>query len=141
MDLNTKAQWHVDFNGGIVPVFETPNGDLIKESGVIMQLAHDLACGNSENSGSNMKKLWPEDPIEAAKMRLRMEDFDKLLPAFFPVLMSRGEDDDKIKAFGETLHLHEQLATQSNGKWLDGSEEITMFDIHVVPMWEWMCSF
>ena len=35
MDLNQKAQWHLDFNGGMVPVLETPQGDLIKESGII----------------------------------------------------------------------------------------------------------
>lgn len=35
MDLNEKAQWHKDFNNGFVPVLETPEGTLIKESGVI----------------------------------------------------------------------------------------------------------
>jgi glutathione S-transferase len=35
MDLNQKAQWHLDFNGGMVPVLETPQGDLIKESAII----------------------------------------------------------------------------------------------------------
>jgi len=39
MDLNKKAQWHLDFNGGLVPILENPNGDLIKESGIIAQFA------------------------------------------------------------------------------------------------------
>lgn len=41
MDLNEKAPWHVEFNGGMVPVLETPAGDLIKESGIIAIFAHE----------------------------------------------------------------------------------------------------
>jgi len=41
MDLNKKAQWHLDFNGGLVPVLETTTGDLIKESGIVAQFAID----------------------------------------------------------------------------------------------------
>ena len=39
VDLNEKAQWHLDANGGASPLLETPAGDLIPESGVIMQWA------------------------------------------------------------------------------------------------------
>jgi hypothetical protein len=35
MDLNAKAQWHLDFNGGMVPILETTDGTLIKESAII----------------------------------------------------------------------------------------------------------
>ena len=34
LDLNEKAQWHVDFNGGMIPVLEAPSGELIPESGI-----------------------------------------------------------------------------------------------------------
>ena len=79
MDLNTKAQWHLDFNGGMVPVLETPSGILIKESQVIMNVAHDLV--KTKQSGTHL--LWPEDPIDSALMRLRMEDFSKICPPVF----------------------------------------------------------
>jgi len=39
MDLNEKAQWHIDFNGGSVPVLETTTGVLVPESGIIAQWA------------------------------------------------------------------------------------------------------
>ena len=35
VDLNDKAQWHLDFNNGFIPVLETPAGDLIPESGIV----------------------------------------------------------------------------------------------------------
>lgn len=35
VDLNNKAQWHKDLNGGMVPVMETPQGTLIPESGIV----------------------------------------------------------------------------------------------------------
>jgi glutaredoxin 2 len=39
VDLNSKTKWHLDLNGGLVPVLETPAGDLIIESGIIMAFA------------------------------------------------------------------------------------------------------
>ena len=43
MDLNEKAKWHVDFNGGMVPVLETRPDELIKESGIAAQFACEVA--------------------------------------------------------------------------------------------------
>ena len=35
MDIHDKAQWHVDVNGGMVPLLETPQGEIVKESAII----------------------------------------------------------------------------------------------------------
>jgi glutathione S-transferase len=69
VDLNNKGKWHLDLNGGMVPVLETPAGDLIIESSVIMAFAHESA----PQSGVN---LIPSDPVAAAKMRVAMSKFD-----------------------------------------------------------------
>jgi glutathione S-transferase len=61
--LSNKAPWHVEFNGGSVPVLETPEGVLIKDSGVVMMFAHE-----SSNKGAD---LVPKDPVKAAEMRLK----------------------------------------------------------------------
>ena len=42
VDLTTKAQWHLDTNGGFVPLLETPDGNIIYESAVIMDFASTL---------------------------------------------------------------------------------------------------
>lgn len=35
-DLNNKAPWHLDFNGGFAPILETPDGEMMGESGILM---------------------------------------------------------------------------------------------------------
>mmetsp|Transcript_15974 Transcript_15974/g.34676 ORF Transcript_15974/g.34676 Transcript_15974/m.34676 type:complete len:270 (-) Transcript_15974:106-915(-) len=132
-NLDQKAQWHLDFNNGFVPVLETPQGDTIGESGVLMQLAHELAPEQG-------LELVPKDPILAAKMRLKMEKFSGLLGGIFHVYLSRGEDTSKIEEFAKTLPTHNEFASLAKGgKWLLGTDEPTMLDIHVAPMWEVMC--
>ena len=77
MDLNEKAKWHVDFNGGMVPVLETRPDELIKESGIAAQFACEVA---GPDKGV---ELIPKDPIAAAKMRVVIEDCGKhLMPLF-----------------------------------------------------------
>ena len=41
-----KAQWHLDFNGGLIPVLESPDGTLINESGFIAEFANEFAGPN-----------------------------------------------------------------------------------------------
>ena len=43
VDMHSKAQWHLDFNGGLVPILEKQDGTLIKESDVIANLASEWA--------------------------------------------------------------------------------------------------
>ena len=76
VDMNDKAQWHKDFNGGMVPVLEAPNGTMIPESAIAMQYALDSAPANQ---GVN---LIPEDPLRAAEMRVAMQNFDKNVLSF-----------------------------------------------------------
>lgn len=53
MSLIEKAQWHLDFNGGLVPILETPTGTMINESGFIAEFGNDFA---GPDQGL---KLWP----------------------------------------------------------------------------------
>ena len=80
------------FNGGMVPVLETPEGELIGESAVIMNYAQEAY----PDSGL---QLIPKDAFAAARMRLKMVYFDKLMSKFFPILMTRGKDESKIVEF------------------------------------------
>lgn len=92
MDLNEKAQWHVDFNGGMVPLLETRPDELIKESGIAAQFACELA---GPDQGV---ELIPRDPIAAAKMRVLIEEHNKHLQPIYAVYGSRGEDPEKNQA-------------------------------------------
>ena len=52
MDLQEKAYWHKDLNGGLVPLLEVPNGDIINESAIITNFANEYG----KDQGL---KLWP----------------------------------------------------------------------------------
>ena len=78
IDLNEKAQWHLDANNGFIPLLEVPSGDLIPESDIVTGYAMQVA---GPDQGIN---LIPSDPLINAKMRLRMLEFDKkIMPANF----------------------------------------------------------
>lgn len=130
VDLNNKSQWHHDLNGGMVPVLETPAGDLIIESGVIMAFAQEYAPEIGVN-------LIPKDPIAAAKMRVAMAKFDSTMSSVWDVFGTRYEDVDKIKACREnSLAKWEALAQVASDKWLQGTEEPTMLDVYCGAMWD-----
>mmetsp|Transcript_13747 Transcript_13747/g.23439 ORF Transcript_13747/g.23439 Transcript_13747/m.23439 type:complete len:101 (+) Transcript_13747:42-344(+) len=46
MNLDQKAQWHKDINGGLVPILETPSGKFFNESAFIVQFALEFAKPN-----------------------------------------------------------------------------------------------
>ncbi len=41
LDLNNRRAWHVAINGGVVPFLETPEGDMIIESKIVMEFAEE----------------------------------------------------------------------------------------------------
>ena len=65
--LEDKAQWHLDFNGGFVPILETPSGTLINESGIIAEFANSYA---GPNQGL---KLWPHETAPLGDVEANME--------------------------------------------------------------------
>ena len=68
MDLSNKAQWHIDTNGGFIPLLECPgNGKLVFESAVIM----NFACTYGE-AGQGLD-LWPHEAAPAGDVDASFE--------------------------------------------------------------------
>jgi len=83
--------------------------------------------------------LVPTDPITAAKMRLEIEAFKNKLSIFWPVIHpSVGTDPNTIDKFGaELLPIWEAMcAKYSDDKWLFGTSEPTLLDVHTAPFFE-----
>ena len=59
VDLGKKTKWHIDINGGLVPIFELPDGTTLLESKVLMEYA-DEAYPDQGYS------LLPSDPVKRA---------------------------------------------------------------------------
>lgn len=126
VDLNEKAQWHLEFNGGMVPVLEAPTGELIPESGIQVQYALEAA---PRSQGID---LIPEDPITAATMRFKIAEHDKnVLRKLFTMGLARFGNSEANDVFcAEALPYMESLCPEvGSDKWLMGGDEITLMDV------------
>ena len=75
--------------------------------------------------------------MQAAKMRMQMERYNKTFGFFLGIVLNRGQDKEKISAYKEqALPIYEAMCTEANGKFLMNSDELTALDIHVGPFWE-----
>ena len=84
-------------------------------------------------------QLVPSDPMLAARMRVKMQKFGKLVGNMHQIVLTRGLDVEKILKYKEeTLPIFEAMCTEIAGKFLLGTDDLTLLDIHVGPMWEIM---
>jgi glutathione S-transferase len=95
VDFTKKAQWHVDLNGGFVPILEFPDGKQLFESRIIMELAEDLG-------GEAGLPLYPADPVEKAQYKLKMEQFNKYQAGFYGVLF-KPTDEAAIQGLKDAI--------------------------------------
>ena len=71
MDLNNKAKWHTDFNGGFIPMLESPDGTLVNETEVLLQFAYDYYTLKPVKNWNGVEKglpLWPHEVAGADPM-------------------------------------------------------------------------
>merc|ERR1712137_19015 len=121
---------HKVFNGGKVPVLENTVGMLIPESDIITDLAIEVG-------GSRGAQLIPSDPFEAAKMRAFIAKVDKVTANYFFAVYTRFTNEEKVDKFmTESLALWEKVCTDANGKFLMGTDDLTLADTHLGGMWE-----
>jgi glutathione S-transferase len=146
VNLQEKAQWHLDVNGGFIPLLENPDGTIVNESAVLMDFAHSFAAP------SQGIKLWPHDGaavgdiaanFKTAQMKLEMTKLDKHGGKFWGAFLSRFVDEEKLNAFIEVLPEYEALVTRNlNGSdWLSGESEPMVIDFHYFPLLERLIMF
>ena len=98
-----------------------------------MSFAHDAG-------GSSGAHLIPKDPIAAAQMRLKIEDFNKFLSNLFPIFGSRGQKPEAIDNFAEKgLPGMEKFCADANGGWLSQESTPSFLDVHCSPFLEMLC--
>lgn len=140
-DLQVKAEWHKNFNGGFIPVLESPDGTMINESAVIANFACDFARGQG-------LPLWPHEAapegdvaahMETGQHRLAMQKFDSLLMgSFWRPYMNRFTDETHIAELkAQFPAIEEFFKKHMNGNnFLSGRDEPMMIDVHCFPMAE-----
>lgn len=137
-----KAQWHLDFNNGFLPVLEAPSGDMVNESGVLMEMASTLAP-----KGQGLP-LWPHEAeaegdlaanMETGKHRLLMQEFDKYsIMGFYGAYISNFSADEKKEGYKNLFVKGEEFVTKHKGPhgWMHKYENPMMLDISIMTMLE-----
>jgi len=126
VELNGKPDWFVE-TGGVVPVLETPEGDLIPESDIVVQYALDSTKGGIE--------LVPEDLVEAAKMRVYIKRRDNgfLVNSFKAVAF--GDEESRNKMGDQLQQIEEDLSKNDEAHpYLLQRSEISLADIILSPV-------
>ena len=104
MDLTTKTKWHMAINGGLVPILEFPDGQIIYESKVLMDLTEELY----QDQGYN---LFPKDLYEKAKMRIAIAQVENLGWGYFSAVLNKNYDDAIFDAVKKDLQKWEDFLT------------------------------
>ena len=103
----------MEFNGGFVPILETPAGTMVNESGFIAEFASSFA---GPDQGL---KLWPHETaplgdveanMETAQHKLFCQKFDKAtFGAFFQAFLNNFGNEEKNNAFKDAIITAEKM--------------------------------
>lgn len=96
VDLGKKTPWHIGINGGLVPVWELPDGTIITESKVLMDFAEEAY----PTQGYSM---LPADPVMRAKMRIAIPLLDSYNQAWFPVYLKKAITEEEAKKLKDVI--------------------------------------
>ena len=141
-DLVTKAEWHKNFNGGLVPVLETPAGELMKESQVIMSFAENL-------KDDGPIPLWPHElkkgdvaaTMESCRQRLIVEEHKTMSDSkgkLYKLQMNKWENKEDLDEVKELFIKYDAWFKEKIGDkpFLSGTDKPMMVDIQMFPLWE-----
>ncbi|XP_055026460.1 glutathione S-transferase omega-1 [Misgurnus anguillicaudatus] len=128
MNTKQKPNWFMEKNpNGTVPVLETSSGQVIFES--------PITCDFLEEAYP-AKKLYPSDPFEKAQQKMLLEEYSKVVPLFYKLSMTKGEDlSVPEKEFKDKLSKLNEVLVKNKTKYFGGNS-VTMIDYLIWPWFE-----
>ena len=102
MDLGKKTEWHKALNGGLVPIYELPDGTQLFESKILMDYAEEAFAGQGYS-------LLPDDPVKRAQMRLAFPIGEQIFSAFYPIFMRKEYNEEEFKNLKSKLQAAEDF--------------------------------
>ena len=126
VDLGKKTPWHIEINGGLVPIYELPDGTQLLESKILMDYAEEAF----PDQGYSM---LPADPVQRAQMRLAIPLSEQLFSAFYTMFMKKVHDETDVKNTKEKLQKMEDFLAKHHkdgSSFALGTENPTQLDIH-----------
>lgn len=96
LDLGKKTQWHLEINGGLVPILEFPDGTLLNETKVLMEYVEEAFADQGY-------KMLPDDPLERAKVRLAITKFEAIVMPLFGAMLRLDLTEEDVLALKANL--------------------------------------
>ncbi|MBN3297200.1 glutathione S-transferase omega-1 [Amia ocellicauda] len=132
INLKDKPDWFLEKNPlGLVPVLETPSGQVISESPITCDYLDEAYPG---------KKLLPKDPYEKAQQKMLQEQFSKVTSYFYKIPMARKNGED-VSVLEEELKTHlvkfNEILVKRKIKFF-GGDSVSMIDYMIWPWFERM---
>ena len=129
LDLGKKTSWHIGYNGGFVPFWETVKGDIIIESKIVMDFIED----SYPDQGYS---FLPADPVQRAQNRLGYSLVEALNGAWYPLYMKKAYDEAGFKVLIEKLQKIEDFIAANNknpekSSFAQGTDNPTQLDAHI----------
>ncbi|XP_068577179.1 glutathione S-transferase omega-1-like [Cebidichthys violaceus] len=133
INLKDKPEWFLEKNPlGLVPTLETFDGEVIYESPITCDYLDEVYPE---------KKLLPSCALGKAKQRMMLENFSKIVPYFYKIVMGKKKGED---VSGPEAELNEKLCKLNKdleNKKFFGGDSITMIDYMMWPWFERLESF
>ncbi|XP_006630819.1 glutathione S-transferase omega-1 [Lepisosteus oculatus] len=130
INLKDKPDWFLEKNPfGLVPVLETPAGQVIYESPITCEYLDEVYPG---------RKLIPSDPYEKAQQKMLLEHFSKLTPYFYKIPMAQKNGEDTSEMEGELklkLGKFNEILSKKKSKFF-GGDAVSMIDYMIWPWFE-----
>ncbi|MBN3288275.1 GSTO1 transferase, partial [Polyodon spathula] len=130
INLKDKPDWFLEKNPiGLVPVLETPKGQVICESPITCEYLDEVYAG---------KKLIPADPYEKAKQKMLAEHFSKVIAHYYKIVMAKKNGEvtsvleEEIKS--KFTQFNEILTNQKSQFF--GGDSVSMIDYMIWPWFE-----
>eukprot|EP00347_Sterkiella_histriomuscorum_P017638 403348572 len=130
VDLGKKTEWHKEINGGLVPIYEMPDGTVLLESKILMDFAEEAFPDQGYST-------LPSDPVLRAKLRLAIPLSEQLFSAFYTMFMKKTFDEQDTKNIKAKLQAMEDFLAQNakeGSPFALGTENPTQLDIHFYPV-------
>ncbi|KAK9541449.1 hypothetical protein VZT92_001491 [Zoarces viviparus] len=128
INLKDKPEWFLEKNPlGLVPTLETSAGDVICES--------DITCEFLDGSYPK-NKLLPSCALGKAKQKMMMENFSKVVPYVYKVVLGKNKGEDVSGPEAELKEKFSKLNKDLVNKKTKffGGDSVTMIDY---MMWPW----
>lgn len=84
--------------------------------------------------------MIPSDPVSASKMRTFMAKYDsEMIGPLFAIYLKKFRPEGAEDFLARAVPLLEKFcANTTDGKWLMGTDDLTLADIHMGAMWDFI---